>query len=47
MMPCGLSPGEMNGQDTQNLLLKKKKKIKNLHTNPFLCIVYTTKQKII
>lgn len=26
MMPCGLSPGKINSQDTQNLLLK------NLHT---------------
>lgn len=23
MMPCGLSPGTINGQNTHNLLLKK------------------------
>jgi len=23
MMPCGLTPGKISGQDTQNLLLKK------------------------
>lgn len=38
-MPCGLWPGKINGQDMQNLLLKKT----NRTQNQFLCIVYTLK----
>lgn len=44
-MPCGLSPAKTNGQDTQNLLLKQKKK-KTAHKIHFYVLFTHEKKKM-